>query len=107
MSAVKHWYQSKTVWVNAVIIVLAVLDALQALPAIPASWLPYIVAAGGVLNVVLRLTTSSGIAGFVPPQGEAMRAAPAPEPAPAPEAGAPSLAEQIARDNGLDPEAHD
>ena len=107
MTDVKHWYQSKTVWVNAAIVVVAALDAFRLLPNIPPDWGAYALAIGGVLNVVLRLTTSQGIAGFVPPQGEAMRAAPAPEPAPAPEAGAPSLAEQIARDNGLDPEAHD
>lgn len=120
MTPTKYIWQSKTVLVNTVIVVLAVLDALQALPAIPAAWLPYIVAVGGVLNVILRLTTSSGIAGFAPvPLGEqpayraahdasgnpdAMRAAPALESAPSPEAGAPSLAEQLRADYHLPPD---
>ena len=106
MQAIKPWYQSKTVWVNALIVGVAALDAFRLLPNIPPDWGAYALAVGGVLNVVLRLTTSSGIAGFVP-TGDAMRAAPAPQTAPSADAGAPSLAETIARDNGLDPEAHD
>ena len=101
MNELKSVWQSKKIWANSVIIVLAALDALQLLPAVPPGWAPYILAAQGFLNVVLRLTTSSGIQGFAP-QGDPMRAAPAPQAAPPGEAGAPSVAAIIARDNGLD-----
>jgi hypothetical protein len=117
----KPWYQSKTVLVNALILLLAVADAAQALP-IPATWAPYIIAAASVLNVALRLTTNTGLTSGVPlgedpayraahdasgdpdlPNGgHAMRAVPAPDQAPDPAAGAPSLAAQIAADNGID-----
>jgi hypothetical protein len=56
----KPFWQSKTLLANSLILVLAVLDAAQALP-IPATWAPYIIAAASVLNVVLRLTTNTGL----------------------------------------------
>ncbi|HSS40348.1 MAG TPA: hypothetical protein VLT58_16385 [Polyangia bacterium] len=117
---------------NSLIVVLAVLDALQAIPQIPPAWAPAILGVAGVLNVILRLTTSSGIAGFAPPVGvplgeqpayraahdasgdpaPAMRAAPAAQDAPPEQAGAPSagglqtdIARRIARDHGIDPDA--
>jgi hypothetical protein len=122
----KPWYQSKTVLVNALILLLAVADAAQALP-IPATWAPYIIAAASVLNVALRLTTNTGLTSGVPlGEDPAYRAAhdasgdpalpngghpkrapsrpPVPRGAPAPaDRGAPSLADQIAHDNGMDP----
>ena len=61
----------------------------------------------GVAATAGKQVAYAGRESLSKPQGTAMRAAPALEPAPAPEAGAPSLAEQIARDNGLEPEAHD
>ena len=95
MTNVKPWYQSKTVWVNALIVGVAALDAFRLLPNIPPDWGAYALAVGGVLNVVLRLTTSQGIAGFVPP---------------APAAGPPSLAEELAADyqrrGDLSPDPH-
>jgi hypothetical protein len=120
----KPWYQSKTLAVNALILLLAVLDAAQALP-IPATWAPYIIAAASVLNVVLRLTTNTGLSvgtdpayraahdasgdptlpnGGHPRPGTAMRAAPAQQDAPPAETGAPSLMETLAADNGIDPQ---
>lgn len=105
MTDLKPWFRSRTVWLNSLIIVLAALDALQLLPAVPPGWAPYILAGQGFLNVVLRLTTSSGIAGFAPAP---MRADPALEGgAPPPATGAPSLAAQIAADNGIAPEGHE
>jgi hypothetical protein len=56
----KPVWQSKTLAVNGLILVLAVLDAAQALP-VPATWAPYLIAAASVLNVVLRLTTNTGL----------------------------------------------
>ena len=123
MNNAKPWYQSKTLLVNALILLLAVLDAAQALP-IPAAWAPYIVAGASVLNVALRLTTNTGLTTGVPlgeqpayraahdaggdpdaPNGgHPMRAVPAPQDAPPGDAGAPSLAAQLERDLGLDPE---
>src|SRR5690348_2410283 len=113
----KPWYQSKTLLVNALILLLAVLDAVQALP-LPAAWAPYLVAGASVLNVALRLTTNTGLITGVPlgeqPAYRAahdasgdpapMRPAPAPEDAPPPAAGGPSLAETLAADMGLPPE---
>lgn len=116
MQLTKPWYQSKTLLVNALILLLAVLDAAQALP-VPAAWAPYLIAAASVLNVALRLTTNTGLTTGVPlgeqPAYRAahdasgdpdapMRAAPAPQDAPPGEAGAPSLAARIAADNGLE-----
>jgi hypothetical protein len=119
MQPTKPWYQSKTLLVNALILLLAVLDAAQALP-IPPAWAPYIVAGASVLNVALRLTTSTGLTTGGPqgvPLGEQpayraahdagsdpapMRAVPAPQDAPPGEAGAPSLADTLAADMGLD-----
>jgi hypothetical protein len=124
----KPVWQSKTLAVNGLILVLAVLDAAQALP-IPATWAPYIIAAASVLNVVLRLTTNTGLSvgtdpayraahdasgdpdvpnGGHPIPGEVMRAqrsgtsggtAPTTE---VPDR-APSLMETLAADNGIDP----
>ena len=100
MTEQKKWFQSRTIWLNVLFVALAALDALQLLPAVPPGWAPYILAAQGFLNVVLRLTTSSGIAGFAP-VADPMRAAPAPQAAPPGEAGAPSdrtLAQQLEAD---------
>jgi hypothetical protein len=129
MTPTKPVWQSKTLAVNGLILVLAVLDAAQALP-IPATWAPYIIAAASVLNVVLRLTTNTGLSvgtdpayraahdasgdpdlpnGGHPRPGEAMRAqrsGTSGEVAPAtgvPDR-APSLMEMLAADNGIDPQ---
>lgn len=104
----KPWYQSKTVLVNALILLLAVADAAQALP-VPATWAPYIIAAASVLNVALRLTTSTGLTRGVPlgedPAMRAQRSGGSAENAPAsdPSDRAPSLVDEIARDNGMAP----
>ena len=99
MTPVKPWYQSKTVWVNALIVLVAALDALRVLPYVPPDWAATALAVGGVLNILLRLTTNTGLTAT--PQGDPMRAAPAPQAAPPGEAGAPSdltLAQQLEAD---------
>jgi hypothetical protein len=97
----KPWYQSKTLAVNALILLLAVLDAAQALP-IPATWAPYIIAAASVLNVVLRLTTNTGLSVGEDPMRAPSRP-PSPRGAPAAaDRGAPSLAEQLAAEYDVD-----
>lgn len=103
MNNVKPWYASRTVWINVLFVALAALDALQLLPAVPPGWAPYILAAQGFLNVVLRLTTSSGIAGFAP-VADPMRPTPAPPDAPPAGAAGPSLAARLSADYGLPPE---
>lgn len=122
MNNTKVWFQSRTLWINGLILVLAILDAVQALP-VPATWAPYIIAAASVLNVALRLTTNTGLTTGVP-LGEqpAYRAAHdasgdpdapngghvAPQTARLPAAPdaplASPLARQIAADNGMDPD---
>lgn len=74
MTSTKPFWQSKTILCNLLILLLALADAARALP-LPADWAPWIVAAASVLNVALRLTTSSGIAGFAPGEDPAYRAA--------------------------------
>ena len=123
MNNSKPFWQSKTILINALILLLAVLDAAQTLP-IPAAWAPYIIAAASVLNVALRLTTSTGLTRGTPlgedpayrattdasgdpdqPNGgHTMRAVPAPQNAPSGDAGAPSLADRLAAEMGLEPE---
>ena len=49
----KPVWQSKTVWVNAIVAILAIYD--QIAPFIPQEWLPKAAAVVGVLNIILRV----------------------------------------------------
>lgn len=59
----KPWWQSKTLWVNITVAVLASLEATTGLlqPFLPEHW--YVVVAVGlpVINVVLRIVTTQGL----------------------------------------------
>ena len=49
----KKWYASKTLWINGVAALVAVLSALDTV--VPSEYLPYVMAAAGIANIVLRL----------------------------------------------------
>lgn len=53
----KTVFQSKTVWLNAIVALLAIYD--QIAPFIPAEWVPKIAAVVGVLNILLRVFSTS------------------------------------------------
>lgn len=55
----KPWYRSKTVWVNALTVTIAVL--LASVHIVPSSWLPYLMAGTGIMNIFLRLITGQPI----------------------------------------------
>lgn len=58
----KKWYQSKTVWFNVVVFVVAFLALPEFVRLLPPSLLPYDVLGGVVGNLVLRLFfTNTGI----------------------------------------------
>lgn len=49
----KQFYESKTVWLNTIVAILAIYD--QIAPFIPKEWLPKAAAAVGILNIILRV----------------------------------------------------
>ncbi len=51
----KAWFESKTVWVNIIAMLVMVLDLASRQPFIPAQYVPVLVFVIGVLNVVLRV----------------------------------------------------
>lgn len=51
----KSFYLSKIVWLNVLTTVVAVLTLLQDNPLIPPEAQPYVLAAVGIVNVVLRV----------------------------------------------------
>jgi hypothetical protein len=51
----KAVYKSKTVWLNVLTMLVALLTMLQDNPLIPPVAQPYVLLAGGVLNLVLRI----------------------------------------------------
>lgn len=123
MNSQKKWYQSRTLWTNGIIIVLAGLGVIIANGDGPITGAVIAAAITAALNMALRLTTSSGIAGFAPGEDPAYRAAhdasgdpdlpngghpmrPTPAPSDAPPTGAagPSLVEKLGRDMGVEPE---
>lgn len=63
----KSALESKVVWINAILTVLAFLDLVSTSPVVPPSWLPYIAVGSGLLNIVLRIWFTSGtINSFLP-----------------------------------------
>lgn len=62
--AAKKWYESKTVWLNAVTFIAGLLALIQVTPdLLPADYTPWIVLALSVCNLALRLITGTPIAG--------------------------------------------
>lgn len=53
----KPFWQSKTVILNAIVAILAIYD--QVAPFIPKEWLPKAAAIVGVLNIILRVFSTS------------------------------------------------
>lgn len=53
----KAFYESKTVWLNAIVTLLALYDQLA--PFIPKEWLPKAAAVVGILNIILRVFSTS------------------------------------------------
>jgi hypothetical protein len=51
--APKFFYLSKTVWLNVVLTAIGAVALLT--DAVPAEYKPYVILAGGILNVVLRV----------------------------------------------------
>lgn len=60
----KAWYQSKTLWVNAIVAALAALEAGTGIlqPVLPANFYAIIAVGLPVVNAVLRIVTTQGIA---------------------------------------------
>lgn len=66
----KVWWQSKTVWANIIIVAVAVLAYIGAQPGlIPAEFAPWVLAAGGVLNIILRFVTGAPLSLGKKPDG--------------------------------------
>jgi len=57
----KPWYLSKTLWVNAITMVIAIINANMHF--LPVEWTTYGVAVVSALNVILRLLTGQPIVG--------------------------------------------
>ena len=59
----KPWWQSKTLWVNAVVAALAALEAGTGLlqPFVPANFYALIALCLPVVNAVLRVVTTQGL----------------------------------------------
>ena len=49
----KAIYESKTVWLNTIVAILAIYE--QVAPFIPKEWLPKAAAEVGILNIILRV----------------------------------------------------
>lgn len=60
----KAWYQSKTLWVNVVVAALAALEAGTGIlqPLLPANFYAIIAVGLPVVNAVLRIVTTQGLA---------------------------------------------
>jgi hypothetical protein len=57
----KEFWQSKTFWVNVMVIVVAVLDLLSKQPFVPPQYVPFVLFAVGVVNIVLRAITDKPV----------------------------------------------
>ncbi len=58
----KQWYQSKTVWANVFTALIAVLLLVSQSPSLQA-YSEWLLLAQGILNIVLRVITTTGIEG--------------------------------------------
>lgn len=60
--ASKPWYKSKIVWVGILTVAVSVGSYLGAFPGIiPPEFSPYVLAAVGALNIILRVMTSDAV----------------------------------------------
>ena len=57
----KKWYESKTLWVNVIVVALAALTALTNQGDLPAEWEAIVAAVIAVLNIGLRFVTNRPI----------------------------------------------
>ena len=59
----KAWYQSKTLWVNAIVAALAALEAGTGIlqPLLPANFYAIVAVGLPVVNAVLRIITTQGL----------------------------------------------
>lgn len=58
----KPWWQSKTIWVNALTLAVLIIGVLVTQDGvIPESWLKWLAAVSAVVNVVLRFITEQPI----------------------------------------------
>ena len=57
----KYWWQSKTVWVNALVAVASLLTLITGTYTLPPSVMPWITLALGIINIVLRFLTDQPI----------------------------------------------
>lgn len=62
----KQWYQSRTLWINALILLAFALDTLTHTVTLSADQLGWCTVAVAVVNMALRMTTSTGL---IPPAG--------------------------------------
>lgn len=51
----KPWWESKTLWLNAITFLVSVLALAEVLAVVPVGGLGYVAAAAAVLNVALRI----------------------------------------------------
>jgi hypothetical protein len=60
----KAWYQSKTLWVNAIVAALAALEAGTGIlqPFLPANFYAIVAVGLPVVNAILRIVTTQGLA---------------------------------------------
>jgi hypothetical protein len=60
----KAWYQSKTLWINAVVAALAALEAGTGIlqPFLPANFYAIVAVGLPIVNSVLRIITTQGLA---------------------------------------------
>lgn len=61
MATTKAWWKSRTVWVNALMFLLAIVSVFQSTPFISAE---YLVVINSIINVVLRFVTIDAIGMF-------------------------------------------
>lgn len=57
----KKWYESKTIWINLIAVVLEVGNALMTNPIIPARFAGALTLVVTVLNIILRTISSTTI----------------------------------------------
>jgi hypothetical protein len=57
----KTWYQSRTIWLNLISIVIETANMLMTNPIIPVKYAGYLTILVNVLNIILRALTSTVI----------------------------------------------
>lgn len=57
----KHWWESKTIWLNVIGGIIEILSATEFMNIIPQAWASYIALAIFIGNLILRLISTSPI----------------------------------------------